>query len=286
MSSFDEYFNFLITEQRSAYLGLEDGNLFAKPNNKRKLISKIFLERMRKNGVEVPDDSYEGLSHSIKNLPSQLADKLSLVNLAPPPGIQWLGRKKGLFFDIRTADDFEDCIDRSQFNLRDGCKYLDFGCASGRTLRTFASALPECDWYGCDPVPSSMKWASSTFPNIKFFTNPELPPLDIESDTFDGIYAASIWTHFREDVALQWFDEMYRILKPYGFLLFTAAGYQAVLGRYKGDKNRSNNPIHLESLLKLDNKGFFFYPAYEEKGMGDLNTSHWGLAWIVVSLSQ
>src|SRR5439155_20961808 len=52
---------------------------------------------------------------------------------------------------------------------------LDFGCSSGRVVRVFRAAYPDCDWYGCDPNESAISWASENLRGVSFFVNGNSP---------------------------------------------------------------------------------------------------------------
>jgi SAM-dependent methyltransferase len=48
--------------------------------------------------------------------------------------------------------------------------------------------------------------------------------LDYPDAVFDFIYAISVFTHLTEDLQAPWRDELYRVLKPGGYTLFTFQG--------------------------------------------------------------
>jgi ubiquinone/menaquinone biosynthesis C-methylase UbiE len=50
------------------------------------------------------------------------------------------------------------------------------------------------------------------------------PPLNYSDETFDCIYALSVFTHFTEALQSQWIKELWRVAKPGGYLLITTHG--------------------------------------------------------------
>ena len=43
---------------------------------------------------------------------------------------------------------------------------------------------------------------------IEWLASPEEPPLPYDAGLFDFVYAISIWSHFDEEPALRWLEEM------------------------------------------------------------------------------
>jgi SAM-dependent methyltransferase len=220
-----------------------------------------------------------------KNVEETIIEGSVFKKLEPPDHVHWVGRNAGLFFDFRTCDEIETAAFRAGIDFpASSSKYLDFGCSSGRTLRTFQTAFSSSDWFGCDPVEDSISWARSELTNIEFQVSSIAPPLEAFQDSqFDGIYAVSIWSHFREDMALAWFEEMYRILKKDGFLIFTTPGYH---GLYTMAKRKVRGVKFLtEALEDLCAKGLFF----QRFKFKEMDSETWGLThiapvWIIKNL--
>lgn len=96
---------------------------------------------------------------------------------------------------------------------------LEFGCGSGRAARWWIEQY-RCDFHGCDIQSRLVAWCSKNLGG-KFSTNDLEPPLAYQSETFDLIYAISVFTHLGEDMSAQWFSELARVVKTGGLALIT-----------------------------------------------------------------
>jgi len=99
----------------------------------------------------------------------------------------------------------------------------DFGCGCGRNLRWW---WPEFQGKltGSDIYEPGVRWVDENLPFVDAAPNGALPPTRYQDASFDFIYAISIWTHFPEERQRPWMEEMVRLLRPGGHLLFTVAG--------------------------------------------------------------
>lgn len=102
---------------------------------------------------------------------------------------------------------------------------LDFGCGCGRILRWWAALRDHAEIWGCDYNEDLILWCQKNLSDIaQFMVNGSKPPLDFSDETFDLIYAYSVFTHFSVDLQQPWMEEMARALKPGGSLLITVHG--------------------------------------------------------------
>jgi len=99
---------------------------------------------------------------------------------------------------------------------------LDFGCGCGRVIRHWRS-LP-AKLHGADCNPNSIAWCRRHLPFAEFQANTLEPRLDYADQQFDFAYALSVLTHTREDLQQPWMNELWRVLKPGGYLLITTQG--------------------------------------------------------------
>jgi SAM-dependent methyltransferase len=99
---------------------------------------------------------------------------------------------------------------------------LDFGCGCGRVTRWWSDFHGEVT--GSDVSAPAVAWCRENLPFARFETNALAPPLVFEDESFDLVYALSVFTHLTADLQLVWRDEVRRVLRPGGRLLLTTHG--------------------------------------------------------------
>ena len=100
---------------------------------------------------------------------------------------------------------------------------LDFGCGVGRIMRHWG--LPQhTALYGTDYNPMLVRWCEENLQSARFQVNSLSSGLPYEPETFDFIYAFSVFTHLCESLQFFWIDELSRVLKPGGYVWFTTHG--------------------------------------------------------------
>ena len=104
-----------------------------------------------------------------------------------------------------------------------GMTILDFGCATGRVLRHFATESRLHGWKLCgvDVQARCIEWLRQNFPKeFEVCTVTALPTLPFADRSFDVIYGISVFTHikFLWDM---WLLELKRVLRPRGLLIQT-----------------------------------------------------------------
>jgi SAM-dependent methyltransferase len=95
---------------------------------------------------------------------------------------------------------------------------LDFGCGWGRVIRYF-DRVPNL--WGIDVSENAIKACRETIPSARFALVDPLGPSSFDDQTFDLIYAFSVFSHLSEEAHLCWLEEFERILKPGGLLILT-----------------------------------------------------------------
>ncbi|HEX7845603.1 MAG TPA: class I SAM-dependent methyltransferase [Chitinophagaceae bacterium] len=130
----------------------------------------------------------------------------------------------------------------------------EWGCGPGRVIRHLPAVFDSTvKIMGSDYNEASVAWCQKNIPGIRFFNNGLYPPLALDDNTCDMIYSISVFTHLSEETGLKWLQELNRILKPGGLLLFTTLG------------EHSYNTELLPSEKKLYNKkGIVVRGQYKE----------------------
>lgn len=188
---------------------------------------------------------------------SRIADGLERTKLLGPAECvrsSWLSRRAGeaaladargvpvppprlrLLVDGRTADaEAHLRLGRQMWeSIRDACAdsgspaaemraILDFGCGCGRVMRHWPAAeRPEV--YGCDYNPSLVAWCAENFTAVRVARNELAPPTPYVSESFDLIYALSVFSHLDRQLQRDWLAEFRRLLRPGGLLVLSVLG--------------------------------------------------------------
>lgn len=114
-----------------------------------------------------------------------------------------------------------------------GKRVLDFGCGIGRVLRHFAPEASQAEIWGYDIDMRSVMWLNKYLcPPFHIFQNSENAYLPLESDSFDLVFAISVFSHLSHSWN-QWLAELRRVLRPggYAFISFMhRRPYEAIYG--------------------------------------------------------
>ena len=135
-----------------------------------------------------------------------------MVRVAGTAGAEWFLRSGRAGYDAIAAH-----VDVQQ--TRD---VLDFGCGCGRVTRYFKDHFGAVA--GSDVNADAVAWCRDHLGFARFETNGLAPPLAFADDSFDLVYALSVFTHLTADLQLAWRDELRRVLRPGGRLLITTHG--------------------------------------------------------------
>src|SRR5207244_9030240 len=89
--------------------------------------------------------------------------------------------------------------------------------------------------HGSDTNAEAVAWCRANLPFGRFETNGLAPPLAFADDSFDLVYALSVFTHLTVDLQRAWLGELRRVLRPRGLLLLTTHG-RAYLDRLSAEE--------------------------------------------------
>jgi SAM-dependent methyltransferase len=146
----------------------------------------------------------------------------------PPPGliVRVAGTADvGWFLESGrlAAASVGDALARHGRRLEELDALLDFGCGCGRVTRHWAG-LDRTDVHGADANDRAVAWCRANLPFARFASNGLAPPLHHADESFDLVYALSVFTHLPEDLQQAWVRDLVRLLRPAGFLLLTTHG--------------------------------------------------------------
>jgi len=136
-------------------------------------------------------------------------------------------------FQINYSKYYTESIETAKFLKSNFSKYielkdkriLDWGCGPGRIIRHLPKVIGSgCEYFGTDYNKNSIDWCSKYLTDIQFNKNSLKAQLPYEDNYMDIIYGISIFTHLSEQLHYDWYNELYRILKPNGIMFLTTQG--------------------------------------------------------------
>jgi SAM-dependent methyltransferase len=121
----------------------------------------------------------------------------------------------------KCAADIQSAMRKVGCELTQFDRVLDFGCGCGRTLVHLKDLAPQAKFDGTDIDEAAISWCKEHLRFGTFKVGQASPPADYGSDSFDFIYAISVFTHLDAPYQFRWLEELRRITKPGGVLLLT-----------------------------------------------------------------
>jgi ubiquinone/menaquinone biosynthesis C-methylase UbiE len=94
---------------------------------------------------------------------------------------------------------------------------LDFGCGCDRTIIWFSKTAKSVRFSGTDIDATAIDWCRRPLKFACFQANQPAPPLVCPAESFDLVYALSVFTHLNEEHQLLWLRELERITRPMGW---------------------------------------------------------------------
>ncbi len=222
---------------------------------------------------------------------TQLTDALKHANVLPIPPrhlqVRVVGGYSPHFLASATCslEDFDRILETIGRSLSDFNHVLDLGVGCGRVLRRFHELYPQAALTGADIDAEAIAWLDQNYaPAGRFVALPDHPPSKLESDSFDLVYAISVFTHLNEQMQFEWLGELHRVTKSGGYLLLTAHGkshhgselvspnissgfyYNEDSGLTDGLPEFYRNAYHTRSYIEREWSRFFEILQYEEDG--------------------
>ena len=175
----------------------------------------------------------------------------------------------------RCASDIQNALSSAGCDLGSFDRILDFGCGCGRTLIHLKDLVPKAELHGTDIDAKAIEWCKRHLTFAGFKVSNETPPVDYPSDSFDLIYAISVFTHFDESYQFRWLEELRRIAKPGAIVLLTVdsslVGEQDFVFQRSYEKGLFpawyQNAYHSQEYVVKNFAGYFEVIDYFAKGM-------------------
>ena len=170
--------------------------------------------------------------HSIKTLSQDVAarggNRLSGGVPIPPGDLIYLvsGHRSASRFLRRglvVSNTIREILERNGVDIEHCNAILDFGCGVGRIMRHW-NALQHPALHGTDYNARLVEWCRENLRFAEFKVNCLSEALPYEPETFDFIYAFSVFTHLSEPLQFFWMNELSRVLRPGGYIYFTTHG--------------------------------------------------------------
>lgn len=122
----------------------------------------------------------------------------------------------------RAAESLAVLLARNGIDIEKLESVLDFGCGCGRVIRHLTH-LPAA-LYGCDSNPVGVEWCAEHLTAAHFAVNALHTALEYDADSFDLVYALSVFTHLPLELQMHGMRELRRVLKPGGVLVLSLHG--------------------------------------------------------------
>jgi SAM-dependent methyltransferase len=157
--------------------------------------------------------------------------RLLVAGSADIPGFLELGR--------RGFDCIRETLERNGTPIGGLKDILDFGCGCGRVIR-YWNGFADTRICGTDISEYLIETCQRCVPFASISKNSMVAMLDYANQSFDLVYAFSVFTHLDINAQKAWRDELRRILRPRGILLLTVHG-NAYTGRLTGKEQEDFN---------------------------------------------
>jgi SAM-dependent methyltransferase len=177
----------------------------------------------------------------VRSLPVRAAHRGRGLPLPPPKLMHLVAKSEDVAWFLdggeRAVEALRTILGRQGVALESLGAILDVGCGSGRVMRHWES-LNGPDLHGTDYNRLLIDWCTKNLPFATFRVNSLDAGVSYPDDSFDLIYALSVFTHLTEPLQAFWMAELSRVLRPGGYLFITAHGTHYLPQLSAGDQER------------------------------------------------
>jgi SAM-dependent methyltransferase len=141
----------------------------------------------------------------------------------------------------------------TQCGLADGMALIDLGCGSGRLAHALGGT-PDIAYLGIDIVDALLDYARSKAPpHYRFVRHRDLS-LPAADGSADMIVAFSVFTHLLQAETYLYLEDMRRVLKPGGRIVFSFLEFHApqqwLIFDETVEAQRTSSAVHLNMFLE------------------------------------
>lgn len=192
----------------------------------------------------------------------------------PPPHLAYDAYSVVLWPDYKLTGEATAVFLRNIFfQYYDYCKaecLFEWGCGPGRVIRHIVHEFKDTKIYASDYNYESIAWCIKNIPGVFFFVNDLEAHLPLCSNSFDFVYAISVFTHLSEQNGLAWAQELLRVLKP-GAIFITSLKGDSYLNRLLPSEKRAyfERGVVIRAGVQEGKKMFaaFHNPAFAPEGL-------------------
>jgi SAM-dependent methyltransferase len=165
---------------------------------------------------------------------------------------------------------FKQLYEKHAKPLTSQSRVLDFGCGWGRVIRFFLKDVAPESLVGIDVDPWRLAACRETNRWAQFHRCKTFPPTKFEPDSFDLVYAFSVFSHLSEKVHRRWLEEFERLLRPGGVLILTTFPRTVLESHADGDPLQNFSELArrfapVEESLSAYDRGEFCYRVLNAK---------------------
>ncbi len=193
-----------------------------------------------------------------RDAPADLRDSIFAAReqQLPPAFLRYRvsGTSDRKIFQSVGADVARDVVRAASPFLRkvDTTAVLDFGVGCGRIARHMPKLLEEVEMTGVDVEPRAIRWCNRHLSGRYIAIDPE-SPLPFREESFDFVYAVSVFTHLDAPAQRFWLSGLARVLHRDGCLLVTTLSPELAYSR---------PDMSPEQRQQLAGSGFVYLPGH------------------------
>jgi SAM-dependent methyltransferase len=160
----------------------------------------------------------------LRDFPLDIRDLFGTAPRLPPPKLRFAvagssDREAFASVGALAAREINEALARALGRPVVGAA-LDFGCGCGRIAQPLVRLWPNVRLHGVDVDSRAIAWCQSHLSGDYRVLN-AVDRLPFVSETFDVVYAISVFTHMNEREQFAWLREAHRVLRQNGLLVAT-----------------------------------------------------------------